>query len=94
MVVAAVDPDGKHLTASGYVQGLVEESGTCTFVFSREGSADVPVQHDAVADRQTTSCGTVQPDLSQFTRGTWNVVLRYASGGRTYTSQASQVEVP
>lgn len=94
LVVASVDVDGKHLTASGYVQGIVKDGGTCTFRFTREGSADITVDHDGVADRVTTSCGAVQPDAAQFARGTWNVTLTYASGGKDYVSSPLTVEVP
>lgn len=94
LVVASVDVDGKHLTASGYVQGVVEDGGTCTFVFTRQGSPDIKVDHEAVADRTTTSCGTVQPDATQFSRGSWQVTLGYVSNGKDYTSSPATVEVP
>jgi hypothetical protein len=94
LVVASVDTDGKHLTASGYVQGVIADGGACTFRFTRDGSADVTSSHDAVADRATTSCGTVQPDIGQFTRGTWHVTLTYASNGTDFVSQPLTVEVP
>lgn len=94
LVVASVDVDGKHLTASGYVQGVVEDGGTCTFRFTRDGSPEVSVNHEAVADRATTSCGTVQPDATQFTRGSWQVTLTYVSNGKDFTSSPATVEVP
>ncbi|MEN0083813.1 MAG: hypothetical protein AAGC66_03500 [Leifsonia sp.] len=94
LVVASVDVDGKHVTSSGYVQGAVEDGGVCTFIFSREGSPDVKVQHEAAADRSTTSCGTVQPDIGQFTRGSWQVTLEYVSDGKDYVSTPLVLEVP
>lgn len=94
LVVASVDTDGKHVTASGYVQGIIEDGGACTYRFTREGSADVTSARDAIADRATTSCGTVQPDIAQFTRGAWHVTLTFVSNGTDYVSQPLTVEVP
>lgn len=94
LVVASVDVDGDHVSASGYVQGVIQDTGTCTFVFTRDGSPDVTVDHEAVADRATTSCGTVQPEIARFARGTWQVALTFTSGGREYTSQPQTLEVP
>lgn len=94
LVVAAVDVDGAHVTASGYVQGVIEDGGTCTFTFARSGSPSITVEREGAADRLTTSCGTVQPDAAQFARGSWSVTLAYTSGGHDYESAPSQLEVP
>jgi hypothetical protein len=94
LVVAAVDVDGKHVTASGYVQGVIEDGGTCTFSFARSGSPAVRVQHQAIADRSTTSCGAVQPEITQFSRGSWQVTLEYISDGKDYVSTPLALEVP
>lgn len=94
LVVASMDVDGKHLTASGYVQGIVKDGGNCTFRFTREGSTTVSIDNDAVADRGTTSCGAVQADAAQFTRGSWQVTLSYLSNGKDYVSSPLTVEVP
>ncbi|WP_313541040.1 hypothetical protein [Leifsonia aquatica] len=94
LVVASVDVDGAHVTASGYVQGIVADEGTCVYVFTRDGSSPIAVERDAVADRSTTSCGMVQPDAAEFARGSWTVTLRYESGGRDYESAPAELEVP
>ncbi|MEY9951171.1 hypothetical protein [Leifsonia sp. EB34] len=94
LVVASVDVDGKHVTASGYVQGVIQDGGACTYTFTREGSPAVKVQHEGVADRSTTSCGEAQPDIAQFTRGSWQVTLEYVSDGKDYVSTPLAVEVP
>lgn len=94
LVVASVDVDGMHVTASGYVQGLISDSGTCTYRFTRSGEADILVDNAAVADRATTSCGAVHPDISQFTRGAWQVTLAYASNGTDYLSEPVRMDVP
>jgi len=93
LVVSSVDVDGKNVSSSGYVQGLVENGGTCVFTYARAG-ATVTAQREAVADRMTTSCGLVQSPIDQFVRGSWSVTLSYEHDGTTYTSVPATVEVP
>lgn len=94
IVVAAVDVDGQHVTASGYVQGVVEDGGTCAFAFSNENAQTVTVDHSATADRSSTACGAVQPEIGDFDRGTWTVTLTYTSARGTFRSQPQTLEVP
>ena len=94
LVVASMDVDGAHVTASGYVQGIIQDTGTCTYTFTKTGASPITVEHDAVADRATTSCGTIQADAAQFARGSWSVTLGYASGGSDYHSAPVELEVP
>ncbi|AGW40712.1 hypothetical protein O159_05170 [Leifsonia xyli subsp. cynodontis DSM 46306] len=94
LVVASVDVDGKHVTASGYVQGVIEECGTCVYTFTRNGSPTITVEREAVADRATTSCGTVHPDAAEFARGSWSVALGYAVHGHDYRSTPVELEIP
>jgi hypothetical protein len=93
LVVASVDVDGRHVTASGYIQGVVTDSGTCTFTFHGSGS-EFTVDHEATADRMTTSCGSVQPPIENFRRGSWEVTVGFPVNGKTYTSEPTTVEVP
>jgi hypothetical protein len=93
LVVASVDVDGKHVSASGYIQGVIEDGGKCVFTYEREG-ATVTADHDGTADRMTTSCGLVQSPIEQFVRGTWNLTLSYDVHGKTYTSAPTTVEIP
>lgn len=93
LVVASVDPDGAHVTASGYLQGVVRDGGTCVYTFSGSGS-EFTVEQEAAADRMTTSCGTVQVPFDKFTRGSWTVTVGVTVNGRTVTSQPTTVEVP
>jgi hypothetical protein len=94
LVVSSVDVDGKNVSSSGYVQGLVEDGGTCVFTYARAGATTVTAQREAVADRMTTSCGLVQSPIDRFVRGSWSVTLSYEHDGTTYTSVPATVEVP
>jgi hypothetical protein len=93
IVVASVDVDGKHVTASGYVSGVVEDGGKCRFVFIGDGER-VAVDRTGAADRISTSCGAVQAPIDRFHRGTWSVTLEYASGQLRAESAPQTLEIP
>lgn len=95
IVVAAVDVDGQHVTVSGYVAGIIEDGGTCAFVFTADGRAPVRVTQPSAADRSSTSCGTAHVPVDQLGRGTYGVVLEYQStAGSTFASKSTRIEVP
>ena len=95
IVVAAVDVDGQHVTVSGYVAGVIEDGGTCAYVFTSDGKAPVEVTQPAAADRSSTSCGSVHVPVDQLGRGSFDVVLRYASTtAGTLASKPTRIEVP
>ncbi|MBW8871452.1 MAG: hypothetical protein JF618_04535 [Leifsonia sp.] len=93
LVVAAVDADGRNVTASGYVQGVVTDQGTCVFTFSRNGSS-FTVDHEATPDRSTTSCGTVQVPIASFQRGAYEVTVGMTVGGTPSTSPSTTLVIP
>ncbi|GAA0427723.1 hypothetical protein [Leifsonia naganoensis] len=93
LVVASVDVDGKNVSASGYIQGVVEDGAPCVFTYERDG-ATVTADGTGAADRMTTSCGLVQSPIEDFTRGSWTLTLSYEHDGTTYTSIPTTVEVP
>lgn len=89
-----VDVDGVNVSAGGYIQGVLENGGACTFTFTGT-AAPVAVSSEGIADSSTTSCGTVQVPLAQLPSGTWSVVLSYSSDSiDTLVSTALTVEVP
>lgn len=93
IVVAGADLDGLNVSASGYVAGVVEDGGTCTFVFTRPEQR-LESSRESVSNVTTTSCGFVQVPIAQFTKGTWQVVLTYTSGALTVTSPPTDLEIP
>lgn len=93
LVVASVDVDGKNVTASGYLQGVVTDTGTCVFTFTG-GGADFTVEHPAASDRSTTSCGTVQAPIEKFQRGDYGVTVGMDVDGKRYTSPSTTVAIP
>ncbi|HEV7567562.1 MAG TPA: hypothetical protein VGO31_16565 [Microbacteriaceae bacterium] len=95
VVIAGVDLDGKHVSVSGYVSGLIEEGGSCLFsVTPKNGGAAVTIPNTGIKNVMNTSCGTVQSPIANFTRGSWSVVLKYTSGKTSVTSGAVEMEIP
>lgn len=91
--VAGVDVDGQHVSASGYVSGIVEDGGLCTFTltgFENERTATSP----AIANVSTTSCGFVQVPMADLFKGSWQIVLTYTSESLTVSSPPLSLEIP
>ncbi|WP_378147466.1 hypothetical protein ACFJGV_05555 [Cnuibacter sp. UC19_7] len=78
ITVASLDPDGAHVSASGYIVDVIESGGICTFTFTL-GDTTLLASSTGVADRTSTSCPLVQLPASQFPPGTWQVGLNYSS---------------
>jgi hypothetical protein len=94
IVVAGLDIGGASVSASGYVAGVVETDGTCTFSFSN-GTAAVTLTSSGISNVTTTSCGLVQAPVARFSSGSWGVTLTYKTlAGETVVSQSSAVEIP
>lgn len=93
IVVAGVDVDGAHVSASGYVSGVIESGGECTFVFA-QGDEVVTSAVESAPDRLSTSCGTVKVPIADFSRGSWTVSLEYKSVAVATTSQPMSLEIP
>lgn len=93
IVVASVDVDGLSVTVSGYVAGVIEDGGECSYVFESEPGEHV-VASNGTADRASTSCGAVSVPVADLGRGTWSVRLEYKSDDVEVVSEAATVEVP
>lgn len=94
IVVAGLDIGGATVSASGYVAGIIENNGTCTFLFTN-GQSNVTLTSSGISDVRTTSCGLVEAPASRFSSGSWGVTLTYLSlAGETTVSQSSAVEIP
>ncbi|WP_285041573.1 hypothetical protein [Plantibacter sp. LMC-P-059a] len=94
LVFATVDADGAAVSASAYVAGVIENGGTCTFTFTA-GDAVVTAEAEGLADRATTSCGTVQVPIDQFTSGPWSASVSYTSATISELASASSpLEIP
>lgn len=93
--IAAVDADGQTVSVAGFVQGVIQSGGVCTFTLSpRNGGAAVTVTSTGSANVTTTTCGTQQIAIGRFTSGAWTATLSYQSSQTRVTSQPVEVEIP
>ena len=93
ITVASVDVDGLHATVSGYVSGVIEDDGACTFVLTGP-AGEVSEGTTGIADRATTSCGAASIPIEALGSGTWSVRLEYSSDTAEAVSEETTLEVP
>ena len=94
IVVAGVDVDGKNVTVSGYVAGILEDGGECSYEFTGQ-SGEFSATAVGTADRSVTTCGTTQVEIGQFTKGPWEVTLSYTTVlGDVTSSEPLTLEIP
>lgn len=97
IVIAELDADGAHVTASGGVRGVIESDGECEFRFAPDTGTDgaaFSVDSVGIGDVSGTSCGAVQADAAAFTSGAWTVELDYRSPSGSARSTAQSLEIP
>lgn len=75
-----------------YVQGIVEDGGTCTLTMVRS-SQMVSESKTASADAQTTSCGWISIDGSRLSAGDWSATISYNSVTSRGTSSAVTISI-
>jgi hypothetical protein len=93
LIFASIDGDDPNVSASGYVTGVIEDGGTCTFTFEHQTQTLV-ASSTARTDASDTSCGMIQLPLSQFAPGTWSVRLQYKSSHAHASSDAMKLNIP
>jgi hypothetical protein len=94
LVVASADEGGKTVSASGYVAGVVEDGGSCHFIFEANGTQS-SADSVGIPDVRTTSCGLVQVPVEGLGAGSWKITLEYtALDANLYTSLSETVNIP
>ena len=88
---ATIAPSG-DVEVGAFVTAL-DASGTCTLT-ATSGSRTRVTTSQAVPDATTTSCGYLAFPAGELARGTWDLVVTYASEGARGTSQPARLDVP
>jgi hypothetical protein len=83
----------RQVMVGGYVQGVIEDGGTCTLTLT-SGSSRAVGHTAAHADATTTTCGAVTVPGSGLAPGTWQAVLSYSSPKHSGAAAPVTVEVP
>ncbi|CAN5538507.1 hypothetical protein BH10ACT7_BH10ACT7_23470 [soil metagenome] len=93
-VVASVAVEGEWLTASGYIEGIAESGGKCSFTFQGSGGGASRLSSTAQADGSRTDCGTVEERVRTVFPGDYELTITYTSDTSTGTSEPVPVTVP
>ncbi|MFZ4893236.1 hypothetical protein ACL9RL_02170 [Plantibacter sp. Mn2098] len=94
IVFVQLDGDATHVLLSGYVAGVIENGGTCSWSLVN-GASTQTVEAEGLSDRAQTSCGVSQIDTASLTPGTWTATLTYSSDSQqSITSTPSTLEIP
>ena len=94
MSLASVAIDASVVTVGGYVTGVVEDGGVCTYTLQAINTETVSVATSGLANVTLTSCGSVDVSLSEIPRGSYEVRLTYTSAAGSVTSEPLPLEVP
>jgi len=94
LTIADVDVVTGDLVVGGYVSGVFEDGGSCTYAITDTQSGTVvSARTTGVANNDTTSCGSASVSAEQVPAGTYDVVLIYANADGRTSSQPIRVEV-
>lgn len=71
--------DNNSVEVRAYISNIIEDGGTCTVTFEKDGHK-ITQQQTAFKDATTTQCGALDTPRSQFnSNGTWNTTVVYTS---------------
>ena len=93
-VVASVGVEGEWLTASGYIEGIAESGGKCSFTFQGSGGGASRLSSTGKADGSRTDCGAVEERVRTVFPGDYTLTITYTSDTSTGTSEPVPVTVP
>jgi len=95
ITIAAVSSLDGTVIFGGYVTGLVESSGACTFnVTDASGSSVAVATSTGVANSGTTSCGSPALSAGTIESGAYSVTLTYSNDRGSTTSDPVELDIP
>ncbi|MGB4762510.1 MAG: hypothetical protein WBP12_04115 [Candidatus Saccharimonas sp.] len=81
------------VSASGVVTNIVENAGSCKYVFTN-GSTVVTKEVQTLTNPTSTTCETVSFPVSELKKdGTWTVQLKYSSASSEGASNTKEFEI-
>lgn len=82
----------QQIEVRSFVPEIYESTGSCTIIFTKDGSKIVK-QVAATPDATTTRCSNLTVARSEFSAGTWTIVVSYSSPTAQGSSQTKTFEV-
>jgi hypothetical protein len=93
-VASARVDDAGYLTADGFVSGVAEDGGTCSFTFWSEGGGASRLSSTGKADGDRTACPAVDERIRTLWPGDYTAVLRYSSPTASAESEPFSFVIP
>lgn len=94
LTLAGVDPGTGNVVMGGFVAGIVESGGTCTYIVNRGDTEVARRSLSGTSNADSTSCGSTEVPAPEVGSGSFTVTLVYENSvGRT-VSPAMTLEVP
>jgi len=81
-----------NISASGFISNLVEENGTCTYIFTN-GQNIHKKEATTMTNPNSTTCKTISFPNSELGTGVWKVNLIYSSSSAKGTSNILEVKM-
>lgn len=92
VTLASYDSSRAVVVVGGFVSGILEDGGTCTFtVTAQQSGATTTVSSVGAINVDSTTCGS-QEATPPSSSGSWAVTLTYSDGQGAVTSGAVAVE--
>jgi hypothetical protein len=91
-VILSASISGDQAQLRSFVQGVVEDGGTCSYTFSKD-SETIQKQVSGFANVSSTNCSPLDFPKSELTKGTWKVSLKYSSTKAEGVSGVMTLEV-
>ena len=92
--IASLDSFTGNFVVGGYVTGIVEIGGDCTFIVKNKATgAEVKATSTGIDNSDATSCGSVDIPGNKIPDGEYSVVLEYSNGTGSAASSPLAVVV-
>jgi hypothetical protein len=93
MSLAGTDASTGNIVLGGFVIGVVESGGNCTFAILRGTSEVLARTTTGQSNSDTTSCGSVEIARGEVASGSYTATLTYVNASGRTTSEPMPVEV-
>ena len=92
-VITYVDDKSDKYSVAGYVGGVFEDGGKCSFLFSN-GSVEKIRYSTAISNVSYTTCPSIEIEKGELVpKGVWRIVLYYKTPTSSGNSEARTIEV-
>jgi len=92
--LAGVDPSTGAVVVGGFVSGIVETGGICTFRITRNSTEVLSRSTTGTSNADNTSCGSVEIPSGQLAAGLYAATLTYENARGRAVSSPAPLEVP